>query len=194
MAGANAARNSDQEIQMLKKANKGDFPVEFEFKKGFAHSNLPDRGKLKEMLPFTRNPTPRHLTWEMTDNVINDFFWLKVPAPAKGQSIDAKIKENAIDVTTRNVKQFDVGLDSRLVAFDKPLRVRLNGDPHIVTAQPSLLTLCQTLLERGGPRIGVLTYRLHLDAAKTAAYAALRHYLCYRARRSHHPSMASSMM
>ncbi len=171
----------DQEIQVLKKANPGEFPVEFEFKKGFAHSNLPDRGKLKEMLPYTRDVTPRHLTWELTDAVIQDFFWIRVPTPAKGQSVDAKInKDNSLDITTHDVKAVDVNLDSRLIAFDKPLRIRLNGDPHVVTPQPSLLTLCQTLLERGDPRLA-FTYRLHLDTAKTAAYVAPSHYLAYRA-------------
>ena len=131
----------NQEIQKLKAVNTGDFPVEMEFKNGAGHGNLPDRDKLKEMLGYTRNPTPRHLTWELTDTVLHDFFWLAVAAPARGQSVDAALKDNALEVTTSNVKQFDVGLDSRLVAFDKPVRVTLNGDTHDIAVRPSMLTL-----------------------------------------------------
>src|SRR5207302_1042512 len=48
----------EKEVQELKKANKGDFPVEMEFKPGFGHGGLPDRDKIKELAPFTRNPVP----------------------------------------------------------------------------------------------------------------------------------------
>ncbi len=171
----------NQEILKLKEANPGDFPVEMEFKPGFQHSNLPDRGKLKDMLTYTRNPTPRHLTWELTDSVVSDFYWLTVPAPAKGQSIDARIEGNNLQITTQNIKQFAVGLDSRLISFDKPLRVQLNKESRDVTATPSLLTLCQSLLARGDPRLA-FTYRLQLDGTSPATgYIPPKHYLCYRA-------------
>src|SRR5262249_47139591 len=71
----------NEAIQKLRKENEGDYPVEMEFKKGFGHGGLPDRDKIKEMYPFTRNPVPRRLSWEMTDSVIRHFFWLTVPQP-----------------------------------------------------------------------------------------------------------------
>src|SRR5712671_3137776 len=63
----------DAQIQKLKEANKGDFPVVMEFKKGFGHGGLPDRDKIKEMYDFTRNTVPRHVTWDLTDTFITDF-------------------------------------------------------------------------------------------------------------------------
>ena len=117
----------DAEIQKLKGDAKDDFPVVFELKKGFGHGNLPDRDELKEMLPLTRDSAPRHVTWEPTDGLITDFFWLTVPKPEKGQSIDAVVRDNTVTVTTRGVKECDLDLDGRLVDFDKPLRVVLNG-------------------------------------------------------------------
>ena len=42
-----------------KEQDKDDFPVELELKKGFGHGGLPDRDKLKELYPFTRNAVPR---------------------------------------------------------------------------------------------------------------------------------------
>jgi hypothetical protein len=137
------------EIDKLKGANKGEFPVEMEFKKGFGHGGLPDRDKLKEMLGQTRNPVPRHLTWEPTDTIITDFFWLKVPAPTKGQLVEALARDNALTITTRGVGQLVAGLDGRLVHYDKPLRLTLNGTISEVTLRPSLQTLCESLLERG---------------------------------------------
>ncbi len=173
----------DKEMQALKAANQGDFPVAMEFMKGFAHSNLPDHDKLKGMLGYTRNPVPRHVTWEPTDSVLKDFYWLKVPGPARGQNIDASVKDNMLTIATRKVGAFDVGLDSRLIDFAKPLRVSVNGDTSQLTVVPSFLTLCQSLLERGDPQLAY-TCRLRLDGSKQAAagaYIEPKHYVCYRA-------------
>ena len=85
----------DETMEKLKDLNPGDFPVEFELKKGFGHGNLPDRDKLKDMLAFTRNPAPRRLTWEPTDAIIANFFWLTLVRPEKGQSIDVTLRNNA---------------------------------------------------------------------------------------------------
>jgi predicted esterase len=151
----------DKDIQKLKEANQGDFPVEMEFMKDRQHSNLPDRDKLKEVLGHARNVVPRRLTWELTDKFITDFFWLKVPQPTKAQSIDAALSDNVLTITTRNVKEFAVSLDRRLIAYDTPLRVMLNGVSEEVKVQPSLRTLCDTMLERGDPQLA-FTCRLRL--------------------------------
>ena len=135
-----------------------------EFKKGFGHGGLPDRDKIKELYEFTRNAAPRHLTWEPTDNILTEFFWLSVPQPAKGQSIDAAIKDNVLTITTRNVKQFALGLDGRLVQYDKPLRVTLDGKTRDVAVRPKLLTLCRSLLERADPQLAY-TCRILLESA-----------------------------
>jgi predicted esterase len=152
----------DKEVQELKKANPGDFPVDMELKQGFGHTGLPDRDKIKELYEFTRNPVPRHLSWELTDAVISEFFWLSVAKPAKDQGIDAMVKDNTVKITTRNVKQFALGLDSRLIAFDKPLQVSLNGTMQTLTVRPRLVTLCASLLERGDPQ---LAYTCRVDLA-----------------------------
>ena len=151
-----------KQIEKLKEENKGEFPVEMEFKKGFGHGGLPDRDKIKEMYNFTRQAVPRHLSWEPTDSAITDFYWLSVAKPANGQSIDARIDGNTVSITTRKVGQFELGLDSRLIACDKPLRVTVNGKQREVTVRPQLLTLCQSLLQRGDPQLAC-TCRVPLD-------------------------------
>jgi predicted esterase len=155
----------DKAIQKLKSQDKSDFPVVMELKKGYGHVGLPDRNKIKEMYPFSRNPVPRHLTWELTDAVIGDFFWLSVPEPGKGNSIDAAIRDNKLQITTQNVKRFDVNLDNRLVSFGKPLRVTLDGKTTVLKVRPRFLTLCQSLLQRGDPELA-FTCQVQLEAGK----------------------------
>jgi predicted esterase len=138
-------------VEKLQKENKGDFPVRMELMKGHGHTRLPDRDKIKDLYPHTRNAVPRHLTWEMTDAHIDRFFWLGVPKPAPGQRVDALLEDNTLTLTLRGVKQVEVGLDSRLVRFDRPLTVRLDGKARAVPIRPSLLTLCRSLRERGDP-------------------------------------------
>jgi hypothetical protein len=155
----------DKEVQKLKAQDKGDFPVVMELKKGFGHGGLPDRDKIKEMYPFTRNPVPRHLTWDLTDPVIGHFFWLSVPEPGKGKSLDAVIRDNTLQITSQNVKRFAINLDSRLVTFGKPLRITLDGKTRDVKIRPLFLTLCQSLLQRGDPAFA-FTCRVELETEK----------------------------
>jgi transglutaminase-like putative cysteine protease/predicted esterase len=155
----------DEAVQKLRRAHKGEYPVEMELKKGHAHVGLPDRDKIKDMYPFTRNPVPRALSWDLTDAVVTDFFWLSVPRPGKGQRLDAEARDNAVKITTAGVKQFDLLLDGQLVNFDKPVRISLNGDARVVKARPQFLTLCQSLLERGDPELA-FTFRARLNAEK----------------------------
>jgi predicted esterase len=152
----------NEEIQKLKRANKGDYPVEMELKKGFGHGGLPDRDKIAELYPFARNAKPSHLTWDLTDAVIAHFFWLSVAQPAKGSSIEATIRDNRIDLTTQKVKQFTLDLDTRLISFAKPLRIVLNGKERERKVRPSFRTLCQSMLERGDPQLA-FTCRVPLD-------------------------------
>jgi hypothetical protein len=158
----------NEAVKTLKEQNKGDYPVEMELKAGFGHGGLPDRDKVKEMYPFTRNPAPRRLTWELTDPVLTHFYWLAVPQPGKGQYLDAEARDNAVRVTTRGVKQFELALDGRLIAWDKPLRVSVDGKEQTLTGRPSFRTLCQTLAERGDPRLA-FSWRVRLPAGAAAA-------------------------
>jgi pimeloyl-ACP methyl ester carboxylesterase len=155
----------DEEIQKLRRDNKGDYPVEMEFKKGFGHGGLPDRDKIKEMYAFTRQPTPRRLTWDLTDPVIDKFYWLSVARPAKDGGIDAQIRDNRIDITTRHIKDFSLDVDGRSLDFGKPLRIVLNGKEQTLKVEPSLRTLCESLLERGDPQLA-FTCRIKLQAEK----------------------------
>ena len=150
------------EVRKLQEQDRVDFPVVFELKKGFGHGGLPDRDKIKEMYAFTRRPAPRRLTWDLTDPVIGHFFWLAVPQPGKGQSIDAALSDNNARISTRNVKQFDLCLDERLVTFGGPLRLTLDGKTRMLEVKPRFETLCASLVERGDPELA-FTCRVRLE-------------------------------
>jgi hypothetical protein len=155
----------DQEVQKLKQPGKPDFPVEMEFKKGYGHGGLPDRDKIKETYAHTRQVVPRHLSGDLTDAVVGDFFWLAVPKPATGKSVEARLDGEAVVVTTRDVEQVDLCLDGRLVKLPGEVRIVLDGKEQTVKARPSLLTLCRSMAQRGDPRLAY-TMRLPLRPDK----------------------------
>jgi hypothetical protein len=117
------------------------------------HGGLPDRDKLKEMLTHRREVSPKHLTWDLTDSVINHFFWINVAKPANGQTIDAKLTGNKVVISTTKIDEFTLELDARLVRYDQPLTITLNGKTTEVKLQPSLRVLCESLFERGDPKL-----------------------------------------
>ncbi|MDQ2731302.1 MAG: hypothetical protein M3Y56_06560 [Armatimonadota bacterium] len=128
------------------------YPVTVDVKAGYGHGGLPDRDEIVEMYAETRNPVPREITWEMTDTVIRDFYWLHTDEPGKNREIDAVCRNNQVTVTTMGaVTGASILLDSRLVDFARPVILELNGKKTQFTVSPHLKTLCETLLRRGDP-------------------------------------------
>jgi pimeloyl-ACP methyl ester carboxylesterase len=155
-------RAFNETIQKLRGERTDIYPVTMEYQPGYGHGGLPDKDKIKDMYPSVRNPVPTDLTWEMTDTVIKDFFWLQVPSPAKKQEIQANCHDNRVVVSTTNVTAANLLLDSRLIDFKRPVTIELNGHSSTCKLQPSLLTLCQSLLERGDPDLASTT-KVKLD-------------------------------
>ncbi len=140
----------DAGIKTLRGDRTDIFPVRVDVMMGFQHGNLPDRDELTEMLPVSRNPVPHELTWEQTDGVVRDFFWLQSETPGKNREIDASVKDNAVTVTTTGeVKDAALLLDSRLVDFSKPVTLSVNGKASVLKLKPSFATLCDTMARRG---------------------------------------------
>ncbi|MEK7678009.1 MAG: transglutaminase domain-containing protein [Verrucomicrobiota bacterium] len=142
------------EVEKLRGDRHDIYPVRVDIKEGFGHSGLPDRDQIKEMYPAVRNPIPRELSWLMTDQVITDFFWLRVEKPSKQQEMLASCRDNRFVVTANsNVVAATVLFDSRLVDFNQPVRVELNGVTTSHTFTPRLKTLAESLLRRGDPEL-----------------------------------------
>jgi predicted esterase len=138
-----------KEIESLRKDNPGAYPVEMELQKGFGHPGLPDRDKIKDLYSFQRTAVPRNLTWSPTDPFINDFFWLSIDKPGRGQSINVKIDGNKLTARTEKVEQFSVWLDGRLVNVERPIELIVNGKTTQLKLTPSVSTLCESILRRG---------------------------------------------
>jgi predicted esterase len=152
-------------IRKLKDKDREGYPVEMELKKGHGHVGLPDREKILQLYPFTRNPVPHRLSWEQTDGYIRHHFWLSVPRPARGQQLDATLKDNTVRIACHAVQRFDLFLDRRLVDCNRPVRISVDSKEQVVTVHPRLLILCQSMLERGDPNLA-FTCRVELTAGK----------------------------
>lgn len=142
-----------EQIEALDYAN-----VEFMFKPGFGHGGLPDRDMIGMMYDHVRNPVPRHLTWEMTDSVVDRFYWLAVDQPERGQLIDAEIIGNQIRIKAENCKSFSIFLDRRLIDDpDQPVELVMIQDDgertYSVNYQPSFKTLCESIKSTGDPNL-----------------------------------------
>ena len=164
---ADRCRKFNDQVQKLRSEQSDVYPVVLEFQTGFGHRGLPDRDKIATMYPAVRNPVPRDLTWELTDSVITDFFWLRVPEPRAGQRMDARIEGNRIVATTQGIPAGSLHLDSRLVDLSQPVVLELNGaPPATVTLRPNLRTLVTTLQRRGDPDLA-FTVELPLKLVTT---------------------------
>ncbi len=146
-------RQFNLEIEKLRAGHPELYPVTLREIAGNGHTGLPDRDLIKEMYPAVRNPVPRDLTWLMTDSVIKNFFWLRVDSPAKEQEVDALCRDNRIILSGTNATAATVLLDGRLVDFNRPVTLEVNGRVSTLKLTPSLLTLCQTMSERGDPEL-----------------------------------------
>lgn len=138
-----------KQIEELKQGRDDIYPVEFLFQPGYGHGGLPDRDMIGQMYQYTRNPTPRHLTWEMTDRVVKNFFWLQVDRPDKGKFVEAVCKDNRIVIEMRNVDQLTVWFDHRLIDPTRPVTIEAWGRTIEVDDPPQLERLCQSLRRRG---------------------------------------------
>jgi len=144
----------NEKILKLRGDRKDIYPVTMEYKAGYGHGGLPDRDKIKNMYPAVRDPVPAELTWEMTDGVVKDFFWLSSPEAYRGRELNASCRENKLVISTRDIKNFSVLLDERLVDFSKPVTIELNGKKVSGgKLKPSVKTLVETLSRRGDIRL-----------------------------------------
>ncbi|MEO6035414.1 MAG: hypothetical protein ABIQ35_09185, partial [Verrucomicrobiota bacterium] len=156
-----------ENIQRLRGARTDIFPVTVQIIPDHPHSGLPDRDSISDMYPAVRNPVPRELTWVMTDQVIRDFFWLRVPAPVSGEKFDVTCRDNVVTVTaTPKVSSASLMVDQRLIDFAKPVKLILNGKTTTRKLKPTLRTLGESLQRRGDPDLA-FTAEIALPLTRT---------------------------
>jgi pimeloyl-ACP methyl ester carboxylesterase len=141
-----------EQVEQLRGGRTDIYPVTVTIVKGNGHTGLPDRDKIGDMYRSVRNPVPRELAWQMTDSIVQDFFWLHVPQPGKQKEILAGCQNNRFVITANEgVDTAKVFMDSRLVDFSKAVDIELNGSTVTRRFRPGLKTLCETLARRGDP-------------------------------------------
>lgn len=154
----------DRLLGGLRGDRKDIFPTAYTLQPGRAHSDLPDHDRLRDLLPLTRNPVPRELTWEQTDGVIHDFYWLRDPHPRKRREIDAACRDNVVRISAAPAAaSFSVLLDERLVDLARPVTVECGGRRTVETPTPRLAVLCRGIVERADPDLA-FTVRLEVPS------------------------------
>lgn len=172
-------RKFKETIEQLRGTRTDIYPVKVEIIAGNGHTGLPDRDMIARMYPAVREPVPRELTWLQTDAVIQDFFWLRAPAPGKKREITATCRDNRVTVTaTTNLPTVTVLLDGRLVDLSKPVTFAVNGAESSRRLKPSLKILCETMARRGDPDLA-FTAAVEFPLTPPAAKPARKHWFSW---------------
>ncbi|MBL9079152.1 MAG: hypothetical protein JNL08_16740 [Planctomycetes bacterium] len=139
------------ELAALQAQRPGHYPATFTLVEGNGHTGLPDRDLLATLVPLARTALPRALWWQPTDAVVQDHYWLHVPAPRRGLRLEAALDGQRLTVATGGAAAVSLLLDARLVDLGAPLELVVDGAARTVEPAPSLRTLCATMLQRGDP-------------------------------------------
>ncbi len=139
----------DLAVRALRGDRKDIYPVVMEYQKGFGHGGLPDRDKLKDLLLHRRNGRPSEISWQQTDTVIRDFFWLEDDAPNAGAELQARFEDNTFVIDNSEAGAFAICGDAPWIQFGKPLTLIIDGQKSVITPKPSLRTLCEAMQRRG---------------------------------------------
>ncbi len=146
-----------EELAALRGERTDVFSGGFSEQAGYGHGGLPDRDLTTELVPRVRNAAPRELTWQPTDGLLQDFYWLRVEEPEG--SVSASVLDNVVTVEVEG--PVTVYLDERLIDFSKPVTIGRGEDRRAVEMAPGLETLCASLAQRGDPGLA-FTVRVDL--------------------------------
>ena len=156
----------DAMVNKLREDDPTGYPVRYELIPDNPHTGLPDRDKLAELLPFARALPPQALTWQQTDDVLTDQFWVRDPAPSGGAHIDARIVGDTLSITAPAAGDLVIGLDRRLLGERQSIEVERDGASQTVEYRASARTLCEDLLRRSDPALA-FPMRVTIPAAKS---------------------------
>jgi predicted esterase len=152
-----------ESVREIQAENSISYPVEMFLKSGFGHRGLPDKKMIKCMYPFHRVVHPQHVSWQPTDGVIKNLYWLSVDLAAKGQRIDAAWRGNQLTIHSTGIDSLTISLDDRLGLSPGPLEILWNEVAQDATWQPSLENLANSLMIRRDPDLAYLG-RIQLQA------------------------------
>ncbi|MEQ8762849.1 MAG: hypothetical protein RL885_02910 [Planctomycetota bacterium] len=152
-------------IAKLKTGREDVYPVTVEVVEGVGHGGLPDRDRIVGMYPATRDPSPKTLSWELTDDILEDHFWVHVLGPKSGARIEARFQGNRLEVEAKGIPSMRIGVDSRLTDLEMPVTLVVNGgEPRTIALRPSVRVLCDWTACRGDLRLArVAEIAIELD-------------------------------
>jgi hypothetical protein len=154
-----------RQIEELKDGREDIYPVEFLYQTGYGHGGLPDRDMIGMMYDNVRDPIPKHLTWEMTDSVVDHFYWLSVKKPVQGSFVDARIEGNRVQIKTTELEQLTVHLDRRLIDARNPIVIQFGDQSQQLEYQPEVETLCRSIAEMGDINLAFdFEYQVNLNS------------------------------
>ena len=116
---------------------------------------LKDAESLPWMASFTRNPWPKKIIWQQSNNINSRFYWLKIPEKylTKGQRITANVKDNTISIDTEKVSHLTIRLSDQLLDLDKEIKISVNGQKKFTgKVKRSVKEIITSLGQRADPK------------------------------------------
>ena len=116
---------------------------------------LKDAESLPWMASFTRNPWPKKIIWQQSNNINSRFYWLKIPEKylTKGQRITANVKDNTISIDTEKVSHLTIRLSDQLLDLNKEIKISVNGQKKFIgKVKRSVREIITSLGQRADPK------------------------------------------
>ena len=110
------------------------------------------------MDPFTRDPLPRTVIWDLSTRASSretqTFYYLTAPYSTDSGLIFASYdpETNAVTIQTEGVSgEFGILLNEEMINFDQPVTVTVNESDHVLNPVPDRSVLTASTADRGDP-------------------------------------------
>jgi hypothetical protein len=119
-----------KKLDSLEVANPEHYLHQVKIHKGLPHwMNLNDAVALPWMSQFRRNTIPEKVIWRQDDRTHQNFYWLSVKKPKKGDIVIASYDRSnqQVYLESKDVKSFQLYFNDDMLDLDRPIVVSLNG-------------------------------------------------------------------
>lgn len=117
-------------LDSLEKANPGHYLHQAKIHEGLPHwMNLKDAVALPWMSKYRRNVIPEKVIWKQDDRTHDNFYWLSVRKPKKGDVVIASYdrKGQQVQLMSKGVESIQLYFNDEMLDLDQPIEVNLNG-------------------------------------------------------------------
>ncbi len=139
-------------LEELRTEHPGAFPFTWREFPAHGHTGLPDRDRLAELLPHRRRAWPPQLWWRTTDGVIEDHYWLRLPAPEAGLRIEVSLEDGVLRIEGPE-RPLEIALGEELHPPGAPLRLEGKGRSRRLRPRPEPEAALRHLRRRGDPAL-----------------------------------------